>query len=253
MLITKGSLAVRKLASRDANRWVINSVFIEDLDKSIRVTATNGYMMAVVTSPKTENEEADFPEVKGLDSTDNEKFAIIDTASVEKLVKQMTTEKTNDHRPPFLFKAKAHLGKEQSQFAVTDLASSQVMNFKNIDGSYPATQHILSDTIARPYKAKILLDASYVKEVLSVMAEAVNLGDHKYIEFVVAGPEDPVYLRARNKQTGELVETVIMPVKGECFSDEEEAYHIEAARIEIEKRKKKEAEEEEEEKKAPKV
>ena len=206
-LLSKEHLNAWKAASTDATRYVLNGVFIEETEKGVRATATDGRRLVTVESEDKEGmTPADFPAVPGMETAPNGATAkIIPSESIKSALKSLP--KANRVKLPILQKCLVKLGENQATLATTDLSNASVQPSRIIDGNFPNYKAVI------PTKTPIL-KMGLSPELLGSLCEvlASNAGDDRAVVFEFYGPEEPVKMTVTNRE-GITTTAVLMPVK----------------------------------------
>src|SRR6185312_11917727 len=133
-LLSKGHAVVTKAASTDETRYVLNGVYLEETEKGLKATATDGCILATVEDIDKAMGAEDFPvNVMPKDAENGAVAAIVPTAAFNDIVKAVPKRVTL----PVLERVAVVMGKATSTMGVTDLQDPTIKVAQNIDGVYP--------------------------------------------------------------------------------------------------------------------
>ena len=137
-LLKKAHQAVTTAAGKDASRYILQAVLIEETENGLKATATDGRMLAQVEDKAGTMTADDFPVLEAMKNAPNgAKKALIPAAALAgvKFPRKSTL--------PILSMALASLGETQSTFATTDLETANVQPARNIEGNFPAYEQVI--------------------------------------------------------------------------------------------------------------
>lgn len=202
-LINKKHLAVRKVASNDETRFVLNGVLVEETkNNGVRTVATNGRALAVIETTG-DIEAKDFPVLSELDSvTGIKEKGIVPNETIDKVRKAIPKKV----KLPILSNALMKIGEEKVTFATTNLENASIIPSRLIQGDYPNWSQVIPKT--EP-KAVVNVDPTLLIDLLSVATEAINKGESVRIE--LNGELNPIKITAGSK--GTTFTGVLMPMK----------------------------------------
>jgi len=201
-LLSKGHAVVTKAASTDETRYVLNGVYLEETEKGLKATATDGCILATVEDIDKAMGAEDFPvNVMPKDAENGAVAAIVPTAAFNDIVKAVPKRVTL----PVLERVAVVMGKATSTMGVTDLQNPTIKVAQNIDGVYPKYEQIIPRD--KPALA-ISFDPEYMLKVCQI-AKSFGLRGMK-MEFTT--PESPV--KVSGKRDGQSLTIVLMPLRG---------------------------------------
>lgn len=132
-LLNKGHATVVKAASKDATRFVLNSVLLQETKNGLKVVATDGRMLAIVEDKKLVDSK-DFPaNVIPANAENSATEAIVPADAIVSAVKSMPKSRTL----PILQNVAVVMGVKHTILGTTDLANPIVQTAKNIEEKYP--------------------------------------------------------------------------------------------------------------------
>ena len=203
-LINKKHLAVSKVASRDATRYVLNGIKIEETETGVKTIATDGKSLAIVETVGMIDKPEDFPAVPGMDTAPNAATAgIIPIDTVEKVIKAIP-KKT---KLPILGSALLKMSAELATFGTTDLDTAQVIPSRVIVGHYPNYQQVIPE--GKP-EAVVSFDPGKMIEMMKIAIEVVGKGNPITME--LRGALNP--MKFINKSDTIKFTGALMPMKG---------------------------------------
>lgn len=212
MLLNKHSLTIpARFVGNDAARPAIQNVQITNTE----TVATDGHRLAVLTHPNEPVNE--FPDVGVNDPTIPLTVPVlVDADEAIRIGKAIPTYRST---LPILAHALLDAGRANEDgtvpFVVTDLGTKQTFEPKKADGQYPDWHQLMPTGAPR---AVVGFNPRYLEQIGKAFADflGVRVNDRnpvgKIVELRTYGPSNAAQFSAMNKDTGQTLRIVCMPM-----------------------------------------
>ncbi len=201
MLISKDQIKVAKLAGTDDSHPLLEQVKIYKEDGKIVTVATDSYILAEVIE-ETPNAE-DYPTITEDQKYTDPEVALVPATVLAELAKKLKVKKTL----PILSYGVVEKGK----ITTTDLDTTTVLSFKEIEGQYPDYRKLMA-RFAKKGKVTLTVNPKLLIKALSLFnnEQTVDVTIHMDSNGLTA-KFDPMLLS--NENNGIKKTAVVMPLK----------------------------------------
>lgn len=200
-LLTKGHAVVARAASTDETRYILNGVYLEETEKGMKATATDGKMLATVEDESIGFTALDYPaNVIPATAPNGAKTAIVPTDVFVSAFKGLPGRKS---RLPVLQNVAVTMGATETTLGTTDLATPIVRTARNIEGTFPNYKQIIpkKSTFAIKFDPKLLGVALKIAQDFELTGVDMEFTDNK----------SPV--KITGKRNGQTLTVVVMPLQ----------------------------------------
>jgi DNA polymerase III sliding clamp (beta) subunit (PCNA family) len=206
MLLHKRNLEIIKIAGMDDARYPMNSLYIDTEAK--KAVVTDGHRLVTVSIPEGVRDE-DFPKVNGLTASPLAKSCLLPAEAVEKVIKSIP-KKPSLHILSYVAidGVKTDADETLAHLCVTDLEAPQVFTIRKKEGAFPDYAKLLPND--QPSQT-ICVNARYLMEILQ-LAQGYD-ARNCMVEIEVRGPEQPIVIKAKDRDSGQAFEALLMPLR----------------------------------------
>lgn len=196
-MLNKFNLGIQKFTSNQ--RTEISGIYVSPRE----VCATNGYMLMRVQLPKFNPK--DYPKLENERVLTGFKPFILPKEEADKILSNLPRQK----EMPILENAVILKQKDNLvEFGISDLTSFNKIKTITTEGEFPRYKEIL---VKKGRHIRISVNPKFLKTIAEFFSKFSN---QITIEFPVE-KEKPIHFLGENKETGQKVESLLMPMKSE--------------------------------------
>jgi hypothetical protein len=203
-MYNKENFAVAKVASKDEQRYRINSIYCHPK----YTVGCDGYALMIVTAPKVDIKEMPTPSEGEL--TDQFKPFILELEDAQKIEKSIPKKVDI----PILKHVAVIKSEDKNAFAklfTTDLQIQNIIVSKKVEGEYPQFGKVLPK--GKPVKT-IRVQTKLLRNLLSAIEEAQGPAKMPYVDLQIYDDEEgPIRLSSCNQNTNQKITAVLMTMK----------------------------------------
>lgn len=199
-MLNKANLQIAELACKEESRFTLNGILVTPQE----TVATDGHILARVTTPKV---EGDFPDVPGCTRTEQFEPFVLDSKTAKEIIRLIP------RNPTLPILEHVSVGSEGSNgtaaLAVTDLDRTRVFLPKKLTGKFPDFSVIFPKKPAEyvvAFNCDLLIAA--LKQVRRFIGHASACA-----VLEIHGPQSPLVISTEND--GQRMDVLLMPMRDE--------------------------------------
>ena len=209
-MLNKHNLSIHQFVSKDSGRYTLQGILVTPKE----TVATNGHVMAIVTTPGTKEEN--FPTIPGVELSAKFEPFILPVAAAKTIERAIPKNQTLPILEHVVIDGKATDAlpedggvNNSAVLAVNDLENPQVFHPRKLEGKFPDWQAQVPER--KKAKFTIALDASLLAKLASYAAKFTDSRSNEvHIRFYA--DDKAIRLDAR-RDDGQEFTGVLMPLR----------------------------------------
>ena len=204
-LVSKFSLAVAGVASRDAKDVALHRVHIAADGSAV---ASNGRALLAI-SPPNENKAKSFPDMENDVAEPPPDGIGMTLDDVNKVRRNFPT----DRRPSLQYAQLTRCSPTEVELMTTNGATKQKVSGQPARGRFPRWRTVLSDARRKATRTRICVDRQSLVQILQAIDKACpDRGGYNPVFIEIGSENDAVILRSHNYESGQTALGLVTPL-----------------------------------------